>query len=95
LQGGAGGDQVVSWKKIDRVIAYKRDCYTVDPICIAVFDREGLVLLEVNEGTTRYQELIDGLPQHLDGCLSMGGWYRQVAFPAFETNLTELCRRVV
>jgi len=63
LQGGAGGDQVVSWKKIDRVIAYKRDCYTVDPICIAVFDREGLVPLEVNEGTTRYQELIDGLPR--------------------------------
>jgi len=67
----------------------------VDLICLAAMDRAGQVLFEVDEGMTGYQELIDELTARLDGCLSMGGWYRQVAFPAFETNLTELYRRVV
>ena len=89
------GDAVVGWEKIDRVVAYKRDCYTVGLICLAFLDRDGVVLLEVDEGAAGYQELVDGMPQHLVGCLSMGEWFMEVAFPAFEVNLTELYRRVV
>lgn len=88
-------EEVLAWEKIDRVFAYKRDCYTVDLICISFVDREGQVLLEVDEGWVGYQELIDQLPQHLEGCLSMGEWFMQVAFPAFEVNLSELYRRSV
>ncbi len=88
-------EEVVAWEKIHRVVAFKRDCYTVDMICIAFMDRDGLVLLEVDESAAGYQELVDRLPQHLVGCLSMGEWFIQVAFPAFEVNLTELYRRGV
>ncbi len=88
-------DEVIAWEKIDRVVAYKRDCYTVDLICLAFMGRDGKVLLEVDEGRAGYQELVDGLPQYLDGCLSMGEWFMEVAFPAFEVKLTELYRRGV
>lgn len=94
LENGAS-EEVIFWEKIVQVIVYKRDCYTVDLICLAILDREGLVLLEVDEGMIGFQELIDEKPRRLDGCLSMGGWNMQVTFPAFETSLTELYRRVL
>ena len=87
------GDAVVGWETIDRVVAYKRDCYTVDLICLAFIDGDGVVLLDVDESATGYQELVDGMPQYLAGCLSMGEWFMEVAFPAFEVNATELYRR--
>ena len=44
-------------------------------------------LAEHDEG---FEEAAGELPRYLEGCLPFEGWYFTVAFPAFETNLTQL-----
>ncbi|MGC4049818.1 MAG: hypothetical protein QM757_09930 [Paludibaculum sp.] len=82
----------IAWHEIGAVFAYKQDCYTVDQICLTVVDLSGTARLVISEDDGGYQHLVEQLPNHLPGCLTPGDWFHQVAFPAFETNWTELYR---
>lgn len=82
----------IAWRDVGAVYAYKQDCFTVDQICITFVDLGGAVRLAISEDDAGYQQLVEGLPRHLPGCLAPADWFQNVAFPAFETNWTELYR---
>ena len=81
-----------NWTEVLRVTAYKRDLFTVDMICVRVMFMEQDVI-ELNEDMPGWQAFVEALPVHLPGCTAYDNWFIQVAFPAFETNLTTLFDR--
>ena len=91
---GVSVDQAsIAWDDIGAVLAYKRDCYAYDLICVGLVDRDGHVLAEISEQDAGYKDLVRELPIHLSGCLTLDEWFMKVAFPAFETQATQLYRR--
>ena len=85
-----GGDQtIIPWNSIVAVDAFKRDCYTVDSIRLLVITSGGLSyeLAEHHEG---WEDITCAISENLPGCLAFEEWFFEVAFPAFETNLTRL-----
>ena len=85
----------LNWQQIGAVYAYKRDCWTVDQICVALVDETRQISIDVGEDDKGYPELIAHLPDHLPGCLAVVEWWFGVAFPPFETQLTRLYTREV
>ena len=83
--------QQLNWDEVDGAVAYKRDCYTVDLICIAFGNESGGV--EINEEMPEWSSLIKALPRYLPGCMSEESWFEQVAFPAFETSPVHIFKR--
>ncbi|MFO0985592.1 MAG: hypothetical protein U1E76_28300 [Planctomycetota bacterium] len=80
------------WIEIHRVIAFKRDLFAVDRLCLLLADADGLGI-EVHEDMARWRALVTALPQHLVGCKPWSEWFAAVAFPAFATNQTEIYKR--
>jgi hypothetical protein len=80
--------RVIPWNEIDAIFAYKVDAYVVDQIRFLINAKSGPA--EISESDEGWTELVDKLPEYLPGCESMGEWYFQVAFPAFER-----CERVI
>ena len=80
------------WTEVRRVMAYKRDFGTVDCICLFLFLSEDKGI-ELDERMVRWDSFTEALPRHLPGCKPSSDWWRAVAFPAFETNETELFSR--
>jgi len=80
------------WAEVCRAIAFKRDLFSVDLICLFLFcdDDTGI---ELDEEMARWSRLIEALPQHLPGCKSRSDWWSVVAFPPFATNETEVYDR--
>ena len=81
----------LTWAEVDEAIAFKRDCITVDLICIAFGNESGGV--EINEEMPEWNNIVKALPDYLPGCLSQDSWFQQVAVPAFETNPVHIFRR--
>ena len=81
----------VKWPEIARVLAFKQDWGTYDEICLAVDFGDPLQNLVIGEGCDGYQSLLECLELHLPNCRR--GWWCDVAFPAFATNLTVLFER--
>ena len=73
------------------VVAYKRDCYTVDLMCMGFTTPDGAV--EVNEGMDGWNALIDAIPRLLPGTTSKDKWWDKVAQPPFAANPTTLLSR--
>jgi hypothetical protein len=92
LDGGEAQDQLC-WDEVDAAFAYKKDCFAVDLIMIALCDGDGNVRVHVSEEDVGYEILIRELPQRIVGFPQPEEWFPGVAFPAFETNWTELYRR--
>jgi hypothetical protein len=91
--GSAETETRLAWDEVGLVAAYKRDCYTVDQMRIAIADRAERVCIDISEEDDGYRALIAALPKYLPGCLASKEGFTQVAFPAFETNWTVLHRR--
>src|SRR5262245_34089174 len=81
----------LKWSEVNRAVAYKRDCYTLDLVCRGFTTLDGFV--EVNEGDDGWDALIDAVPRLLPGTTSKEEWWSKVAFPAFARNLTTLFSR--
>jgi hypothetical protein len=79
------------WSEVSRVVAYKRDCYAIDLICIAFSTAAGAV--EVNEEMEGWDALTDALPMLLPGTPDKSQWWQKVAQPPFATNATALFSR--
>ena len=84
-----GADLRLSWQEIGRIVAYKRDLFAYDRLCMFVARADGSGI-EVNEEMDGWKALCEALPQVLPGCKSFDDWFQAVAFPAFATNKTEL-----
>jgi hypothetical protein len=84
----------LTWERIDAVYAYKRDCLTVDQIRILLGNDDQRTWMEVSEDDIGFKVLITELARRLPGCPSIFEWWEKVALPPFETQWTEVYRRV-
>ncbi len=90
----ADGSEVktqLSWNEVNSVVAYKRDCFVFDLICIGFTTSGGTV--EANEEMTGWEALIDAVPSLLPGTTSKEEWWDKVAQPPFAANPTILFSR--
>lgn len=81
----------LTWDKVTTVLGYKRDCYSVDLICLGFITAEGTI--EVNEQMPGWSELVERLPAVLPGTLTLSDWWERVAKPPFAPSVTTLYRR--
>ena len=81
-----------AWQDVTRIVAFKRDCFTVDSVRL-VFELNGAQTIEVSEEMLGWQALVDAVPHHLPGALAQEEWWAKVAFPAFALCLTEIYSR--
>lgn len=77
----------ILWTDVTTVVAYKRDAYIVDLICLGIAINDGTVV-EVDEEMNGWNALIEHLPQYLLGCKPKERWWSEVAFPPFVDNVT-------
>ena len=76
----------IPWQSVDTILAYKRDLFTTDLICLAFEWRSQgtTTAIELHEEMKNFRELIDELPKYF--ALRNPEWWAEVAFPAFESN---------
>ena len=79
------------WKDVNGVVAYKRDLFAYDEICLGFSSPNGGV--EVNEQMQGWDALINALPAYLAGVPCPDQWWEKVAQPPFATNATTLLSR--
>ena len=84
-----GADLRLSWQEIGRVVAYKRDRFAYDRLCLFVARADGSGV-ELSEEMDGWKAFCGVLPQVLPGCKPSAEWFLPVTFPAFATNKTEL-----
>lgn len=82
----------MAWEDVHRGVAFKRDLFTVDCICL-LLEGAGEQDIELNEEMAGWSTFVEALPSSLPGCVPWPDWFTVVAFPAFETNETEIYRR--
>jgi hypothetical protein len=83
-----------AWSEVTQVSVFKRDCFTVDLICLA-FELNGSHFTEVNEEAVGWKALVDALPNYLPGALSQDEWWNDVVTPPFELCWKDLYKRPV
>ena len=81
----------LQWTDVNGVVAYKRDLFAYDEICLGFSSPDGGV--EVNEQMQGWNTLIEALPAYLAGVPSPDQWWEKVAQPTFATNFTTLFPR--
>ncbi len=82
-------DLRLSWQEISRVVAYKRDLFAYDRLCLFVARADGSGV-ELSEEMDGWKAFCEALPEVLPGCKASADWFMPVTFPAFATNKTEL-----
>jgi hypothetical protein len=80
------------WEAVARVVAFKRDLYIHDLLCVTFELADGSGF-EIHEHMMGWQDLIDSLHDRLPGSVPFVEWWQEVVFPAFETNETTLFER--
>ena len=75
------------WCDIVSAVAFKRDRWSVDLICIQFTDCEGVVV-EVDEEMHGWDGLLQRLPAYLPGCVDKADILAAVMLPAFRANET-------
>lgn len=83
--------QSIRWQDVTKIVAYKRDCFGTDLICLLIATQAPAI--EINEEATGWQPFLDAAQQNLPGMVPFETWFPQVAFPAFELNPTTLFAR--
>lgn len=83
----------LAWDRVLSVYGFKRDCFTIDQICLLLGDDESDRWIEVTEDDSGYKALLEELPVRVQGFPCAEEWWRRVALPPFETQLTLLYRR--
>ena len=79
----------IHWSDVVSASAFKLDLLTVDCICMGLEFTEERTL-ELNEEMKGWDSLVEALPTYLPGFKKSEEWFPEVAFPAFEINLTPL-----
>ncbi len=81
----------LEWRDVNAVLAYKRDLYTVDLICLGFVAVSGTI--EVHEEMRGWSELLELLPSRLPGVPPSSEWWERVAKPPFASSVTKLYER--
>ena len=82
--------QHLAWDRVTRAFAYKRDCLTVDQMCLVIGSDDLEQWIEVSEDDEGYERLIEQLPKRVSGFPAPEEWWQKVALPPFETQWTQL-----
>ena len=72
----------IAWNDITKIVAFKRDLYAVDVICIAIERNDGVC--ELNEEMKGFSDLFGFMEKNLYVSPS---WYIDIMTPAFATNM--------
>jgi len=86
------GSVSLCWPEVREVVAFKRDLYAVDLICLTFGLASGRAV-ELHEEMHGWQAVLEGLPQYLPGSKPFPEWFHEVAVPAFAPNPTFVFRR--
>ena len=79
---GEKGEVQISWNKITKIIAFKRDLYVVDTICLVIEIND--IFYEINEEMNGFSDLFG----FMEKILSVSPrWYIDIMTPAFEANM--------
>lgn len=81
-------EQRIPFTGVRKVVAFKRDCYTVDSIRMLLVTDAGVV--EISEEMSGWDAWTAALPDRLSGAKRFEEWFFEVAFPAFEEQATLL-----
>jgi hypothetical protein len=88
--GTPGGEShSVPWDGIARIVAFKRDVYGSDLICLLIEPVNGSVL-EANEEMPGWADLVREVPIRLPSAKPYPTWFAEVAFPAFSVSPTSI-----
>ncbi len=82
------GELAFRWDAVQSVRTFKRDCFSVDCICLAFETPEGWI--EVTEEMNAFGSFTEAVERNLPGFPPQPDWWPQVMFPAFATNEREL-----
>jgi len=93
LSAGSDGATMIAWDQVKRMVAFKRDVYAYDMICLLIeLVPRGVV--EVNESMPGWKELVHAVETQLPGAKPYAEWFMPVTFPAFETSPVDIFKRV-
>jgi len=81
----------LKWNEVRTVLAYKRDLYATDLICIGFTSPEGTI--EVDEEMQGWSQFVEWLPRLLPGTPPLSDWWERVAKPPFSPCVTKLFER--
>ena len=82
----------IPWTDIRRAVAFKRDVYAHDLLCL-IFELHPEGVIELDETMGGWAALIEALPARLPGALPPSEWLPRVTFPAFKETPLEIYRR--
>ncbi len=89
-----GKDAAVNWADVQQIVAFKRDLFSSDLICLAFALRagcqSGAAFVELDESMEGFQELFGPL-ERVFGVSPT--WYNDIMVPVFETKMTVLFER--
>ncbi len=86
---GSGWGPLIAWNQITRIVAFKRDVYSHDLICLLI-ETDDAGVLELNENMPGWAELVKELEIRLPSAKPHTEWFAEVAFPAFAVTPTEV-----
>jgi hypothetical protein len=89
---GREGTERVAWERVCRVVAYKRDLFATDLVCLGIEDGDGPVL-ELDEEMPGWESLLTDLPVFLRGALDRDRLLAAVVQPPFATSETTVYER--
>ena len=73
----------VQWTGVKRVVAYKRDLFTTDEICVAFVSGDSSTVQEVSEEWPGFQEMFGPMEKELG---ISPAWYLEIMTPVFEAT---------
>lgn len=92
-----GGKYHLEWHHVEEVVAFKRDLFAYDLICVSFRVPDPATQedfwYEVDEEMKGWKGLIEEMERRLEGVMKQEAWFKKVAVPAFETNALTLYRR--
>jgi hypothetical protein len=68
------GGERVAWSDVFQIVAYKRDIYIGDFLCLAIVNSFGQVLFEINESSPGWKEAGEAIQQFLPSSLPHVEW---------------------
>jgi hypothetical protein len=83
--GDREGETAVAWADVTYILAFKRDLWAYDRICLEIGTSEGWAI-EIDEEMEGWQRVIERLPEYLPGCAACPDWSGDVALPPFARN---------
>jgi hypothetical protein len=84
-------ERFFDWQGVTTMIAYKRDCFAYDMICLAIADAS--IAVEIREEDDGWDAFIRAAEKNLPGSVPVDTWWPAVAQPPFATNTTTVYRK--